>query len=183
MIYIVYWIISSLLKVDSRKLVWLFWRGFFFDIFSYGNCRVNYLLQYSGRCSGVMRSILRWLAVLTRVTKEWSLWCQDMPPPSHETTCSLWLLPLLSVALTNRWCDDHDRWSSRFYSFSGCTLYEKKGPKILHFLCGSGSWTIGRYEQRSREAVEMQAMLRVPWTTKITYEECTRREGETKKIL
>ena len=51
-------------------------------------------------------------------------------------------------------------------------------------LYGSESWTIGKSAQKSLEAAEMwfiRRMLRIPWTAKITNEECMRRAGRTKK--
>ena len=51
-------------------------------------------------------------------------------------------------------------------------------------LYGSESWTISKSAQKSLEAAEMwfiRRMLRIPWTAKITSEECRRRAGEIKK--
>ena len=53
-------------------------------------------------------------------------------------------------------------------------------------LYGSESWTIGKSAQKSLEAAEMwfiRRMLRIPWTAKITNEECMRRAGETKNLV
>ena len=53
-------------------------------------------------------------------------------------------------------------------------------------LYESESWTVGKLTQRSLKATEMwfvRRMLRIPWTAKITNEECLRRIGETRKLI